>query len=480
MDSFTARWDAQFSRLQAWLQQHPRKFPVQGALDSIEAGLARWANKQRVAYAEGVLSSDRATRLRQLPCWSWHAFDEQFESSLADLRRFVTQSGGVYPIQLAENSAERRLACFMNHRREEYAKGVLNSDRATRLQQLPCWSWHAFDEQFESSLADLRRFVTQSGGVYPIQLAENGAERRLACFMNHRREEYAEGVLNSDRAARLQQLPCWSWHAFDEQFESSLADVTQFVMQSGGVYPKQHAENSTERRLARFMNHRREDYASGVLPVSRIQALDRLPNWSWNVPVSAWEASLSALKKYLKDHSGTYPDRDAADELTRKHATLVHHRRCEHAAGTLSRSRAEELESLPGWSWNARETRWQEWFQAAEEWFYILPWSRDDPRPEYPSHRRDARKRKSFSAFEGGEITSTDSESDESYVMPISQSDGQDTSYGLHESRLARWLMRQKSVCADGNLDKIHAQELTQLPNWLWHVQPGVVQPDNV
>jgi hypothetical protein len=228
------------------------------------------------------------------------------------------------------------------------------------------------------------------------------------------------------------------------------------------------------------MNHRREDYASGVLPVSRIQALDRLPNWSWNVPVSAWEASLSALKQYLKDHSGTYPDRDAADELTRKHATLVHHRRCEHAAGTLSRSRAEELESLPGWSWNARETRWQAWFQAAEEWFYTLPWSRDDPRPEYPSHRRDARKRKSFSAFEGGEITSTDSESDESYVMPISQSDGQDTSYGLHESRLARWLMRQKSVCADGNLDKIHAQELTQLPNWLWHVQPGVVQPDNV
>lgn len=111
-----------------------------------------------------------------------------------------------------------KLGAWAGYQRNRMAKGTLDAVLAARLEALPGWSWNQLDAQWEEAFARLLAFVDTHGHarVGPSYI-EDGY--RLGRWVAIQRRRYAGGRFDSDRRARLEALPGWSWTPRDERWE---------------------------------------------------------------------------------------------------------------------------------------------------------------------------------------------------------------------------------------------------------------------
>jgi len=86
------------------------------------------------------------------------------------------------------------------------------SRRAARLESLPDWAWDPLDATWEAAFSALERFVAREHHArVPVLHVEEGS--RLGRWINVQRNAYGSGRMAPERAARLEALPGWVWHA---------------------------------------------------------------------------------------------------------------------------------------------------------------------------------------------------------------------------------------------------------------------------
>ena len=149
--------------------------------------------------------------------------------------------------------------------------------------------WH-------QQLEPLRRWLQGHADGFPSRTAASQYERRLAVWVHNRRREYAQGRLDSAAARAIEALPRWSWTAWREQLDP----LRQWLQEHPGAFPLQNADTPTERRLARWVNHRRHEYSQGTLGAEAVAAMEALPRWSWRerlAPRPAPRENLPAPKR---------------------------------------------------------------------------------------------------------------------------------------------------------------------------------------
>jgi hypothetical protein len=96
--------------------------------------LGSWVRSRRGDYKKGVLSNDRIKRLEEIG-FVWDPFDQAFEEGFRHLVEFKHANGHVnVPATHALNGFN--LGSWVGHRRGDYKKGMLSSDRAKRLEEI--------------------------------------------------------------------------------------------------------------------------------------------------------------------------------------------------------------------------------------------------------------------------------------------------------------------------------------------------------
>lgn len=99
-------------------------------------------------------------------------------------------------------------------------------------------------------------------------------------------------------------------------------------------------------------------YAHHELTGPQIALLESLPDWQWDPDEYRWQQGLSAAKAYLAQHHTI----DGVDRTTRLGdfplGQWVHRCRVAFRAGTLTDTRAAQLEELPGWRWTRSQQTW--------------------------------------------------------------------------------------------------------------------------
>ncbi|MDA0251679.1 MAG: Helicase associated domain protein [Actinomycetota bacterium] len=173
-------------------------------------------------------------------------------------------------------------------------------------------------------------------------------------------------------------------------------------------------------RLGGWCSNQRSRYQVGELGPDQIARLDELPGWTWNRNEGRWEAGLSHMLEYLKEHGDTlisaathyngYPLGDWA-AIQRRDAR----------AGKLSQARREALDAIPGWVWGLEDERWENGFRHLQQ--YI------------------------------------DEHGDSRVKQPYKSSDG---------FRLGAWVNFQRTRYAQGKLEVERVKRLTALPGWVW------------
>jgi len=230
----------------------------------------------------------------------------------------------------------------------------------------------------------------------------------------------------------------------DEDFDAVLGELSAFLRQSGGEYPrinKKRRDRATE--LAWWINNRRDEYKAGRLGEERVASLRALPGWSWEprgvathpyaAPhVDPFPEKLEALRAFV-DKYGEYPTIRGVNGVGKKLGVWINSRRSEYKKGRLAPERAAALEGLPGWRWDG----------SAE---------RNNPFP----HRLDDLVQ--FHAQHGDYPTRSGNRHPQ-------------------ETQMAQWIYNRRQEHKKGKLKPEHAAALEALPWWKWEDERVVVDP---
>jgi superfamily II DNA or RNA helicase len=138
-DVFEESWELRFQKvLQFANRQNHALVPQRTVEDGVDIGT--WVNGQRNNYRLGRLSSERITRLENIPGWVWEVEDNRWDDNYELLKTYVTTFGHAkvpdhYEI---ENVA---LGKWVGKQRQKYKKGTLIQSRIEALELLNGWIW---------------------------------------------------------------------------------------------------------------------------------------------------------------------------------------------------------------------------------------------------------------------------------------------------------------------------------------------------
>ncbi|MGK5111666.1 zinc-ribbon domain-containing protein [Geodermatophilus sp. CPCC 205506] len=157
-----------------------------------------------------------------------------------------------------------------------------------------------------------------------------------------------------DRAAAAPAQP-WQWQAPPGRFHTGLDLLAAFAAREGHACPTSEYEEDGF-PLGRWLMAQRRLCRAGKLPQAQADLLAGVPGWIWDYQADRWGQFEEALLSYIaREGTARLPGVHVENgyPLGRKIATL----RVQHRRGDLSRERAEQLESLPGWTWVIRRSR---------------------------------------------------------------------------------------------------------------------------
>lgn len=201
-----------------------------------------------------------------------------------------------------------------------------------------------------------------------------------------------------------------------------------------------------------------------------------------------WRDSLEALRRYAGRCGNARPPRDQV-ELGRPVGAWTMHQRRERAAGRLSPDRSAALEALPGWAWDAADTRWWLGFEAVlrfasstgharppvdavENDLAVGRWVRAQRRA-----RRDgslgAERVARLEALPGWAWDASGTRWEEQFeaLRRFAEDEGHarpPSSARQGSRQVGAWVRIQRRLHADGGLEESHARRLEGLPGWAW------------
>lgn len=278
-------WEEHFTALQEFAARHGHASPSADYCTENGMMLGRWVSEQRHHRGRGEhrLSVDKQQMLAQLPGWAWSVREAQWEANFAALADFADRHRHCdVPSGLATESGAD-VGQWVRTQRRMYRDGSLSASRAARLSGLAGWSWNyrRDDASFEVWFDELVDYARVHGHARPAQHYRTASGRALGQWVGRQRRAYRTGVLPSERIARLESAPGWTWNAFEERWDQGLAELRRYSAEHASVDPPARFVTSSGYRLAEWVNDQRRRHRRGELAQSRAEILAELPGWHW-------------------------------------------------------------------------------------------------------------------------------------------------------------------------------------------------------
>lgn len=90
----------------------------------------------------------------------------------------------------------------------------------------------------------------------------------------------------------------------------------------------------------------------------RTARLGALPGWTWDVQPDAWERAFRLFQAHVAEHGNARVPKAYVVDGTRLGKWIARQRQA-WKNGTLPPERIADLESVPGWTWDARIAEWE-------------------------------------------------------------------------------------------------------------------------
>jgi superfamily II DNA or RNA helicase len=335
----------------------------------------------------------------------------------------------------------------------------------------------------------LQRFVARVGHAHVHQNhVEDG--HLLGQWCKVQRTWFNAGRLSDQRAARLAAVPGWAWGLKDARWEDGFARLQSYVAREGHArVPKSHVEDGL--RLGQWTRTQRRSHAAGRLSDEQVARLAALPEWAWDSVDTRWEDSFTLLERFV----ARYGHADVLQDHVEDGYSLgrwVSVQRIEYRAGRLSDERAARLAAVPGWSWDAITSAWEQGYSTLErfvtrEGHALVPARHREgdfrlgqwvvvQRSFRVQRRLSAERTARLEAVPGWAWSANDAAWERGYAA-LTRYAARERDARVPRSHredgypLGQWVSAQRGFYAQGRLSGGRAERLEALPHWTWNTR---------
>jgi hypothetical protein len=293
------------------------------------------------------MDHNRRQRLEPLPGSSRNLLADQWDEGFSHLKQFSDREGHCRVSASQRSDDGYRLGFWVSVQRR--SMDTMKPHRCQRLEALPGWTWDPLSDQWEDGFSHLKRFSERVGHCRVSQSYRTDDGYRLGQWVSVQRS--VRGTMRPDRRERLEALPRWSWNAFFDKWEEGFSHLKQFSDRAGNSQVLQSYRTDDGYRLGQWVSIQRANREK--MNPGRLERLEALPSWSWDVLSDQWEEGLSHLKKFSEreGHCRVHYSYKCDDGYRLGQWVKAQRGKKERMAP----DRRQHLEALPGWVWRRKK-----------------------------------------------------------------------------------------------------------------------------
>jgi len=197
----------------------------------------------------------------------------------------------------------------------------------------------------------LRRFVAEHGwdNITRRTLADGF---HLGHWISVRRTDYKRGLLPDRMVQELESIPGWTWDPVADRYRQYIRLLREFVAEKGlEAFNARTVYKGV--RLGAWATCRRVDFREGRLPDWLKAEFKTIPGWAWSAKDDFHRQALDLTKKFVAEHGWSrFRSRTTVNGIAI--GAWITRRRADYRANRLPQWLTQELESIPGFEWNAK------------------------------------------------------------------------------------------------------------------------------
>ena len=246
-----------------------------------------------------------------------------------------------------------------------FCSGIeISSALQTRIVEAVTENWYFWLGLLQRYSAEFGTALVPDKAIYD--------KSRLGTWVANQRSR--KGRLSEEKIKALESVSGWSWDPISERWDDHYNALVEYVAKNGWMKLKQKTIFEGL-RLGQWVSVQRVNKAT--LDAKKIKLLELIPEWSWNSLESRWIFFYSLLIEFTKTRK-TLPKSSEIFKNERLGQWVGVQRRSKNS---LPKDRIEVLEALDGWSWDARNSKWNEHFVSLERFiseFGRMPFDKED------------------------------------------------------------------------------------------------------
>ena len=294
-DVFSSQWNNKFSYLEEYVNANgdslvPFEFVTK---DGIKLGV--WVGHQR--RNKQHLTEIQKIKLESLSKWSWDVLEDGWNTAFIYLKTFSEKYLHTYVPNKYKTDDGFALGSWVLRQRSN--KNLLAEEYIRKLDNLKYWKWDNYKEsQWEESFKYLQEFVEEYGTSEVPQNSEFYKDFNLGYWVSWQRGNKTK--LNNDQIQKLEKLKGWTWNAFDSKWDRAFFLLKQFATEHGHCLVPTNCKTIDGFSLGSWVIQQR--VKKDNLPEDRLQKLESIEGWVWNVLEYQWEIGFAHLSQYFENN----------------------------------------------------------------------------------------------------------------------------------------------------------------------------------
>lgn len=285
----------------------PNARPSYKTSDGYELG--GWQSRQKQAYKNGTLSSDRVKRLEEIglrldDIKTKLPPDESFEKGFTETIKYKEQHGDANVPHGYKTLQGYKLRRWQECQRSSYKKGKLDREKIRRLEDVG-FVWSLRKDAFKVGLQETIKYKERFGYPNAPQNYVTAEGFNLGSWQSTKRQSYKMGKLSDERIKKLEEVGFkWNFNIEDESFEKGFNETLKYKEQFGNANAPPAYKTSDGYPLGRWQSKRRQAYKNEKLSKERIKRLREI-GFKFKPHDDSFEKGFEETLRYKKQFGDT-------------------------------------------------------------------------------------------------------------------------------------------------------------------------------